>query len=163
MFLVCEAGCCWRERQRVGGGRGNSSMPKAGYLQQEFSKVDVEPFWAFHSVISCSKLRCQHFWPTHITVTLTFRDEENAQSVSIQRTTLSNTTQTQLRLPSGPTHRARALCRLLGLSRDWLGLSALETSVQFTFRPTEVSLILLIFRSVEVSSILLSKLNRYED
>ena len=45
----------------MGGGRGKSSVPKAGYPQQEFSKVDVEPFWAFHSVISCSKLRCQHF------------------------------------------------------------------------------------------------------
>ena len=67
--------------------------------------------------------------PTHITVTLTSTDEENAQSVSIQvmlfdnqTTTLSNNTQTQLRLPCKLTQGRFVVCsdcHVTGIIRSW--------------------------------------------
>jgi len=67
-------------------------------------------------------------------------------------TTGSNNTQTQLRLPPRrrPAAQSRAHCRLLGLSRDKLLPARLESSAEL---PS--------VQSAEISSTVLSKLNRY--
>ena len=87
-----------------------------------------------------------------------FQRQRSVLSVRIQAmpcsqpTTRSNNTQTQLRLPPRrrPAAQSRAHCRLLGLSRDKLLPARLESSAEL---PS--------VQSAEISSTVLSKLNRY--